>query len=153
MLPSKQAEEAIVSTFNETEHDDREEEREDQSGFTIKSILWHGGSVYDAWFSCASNQVHDSQKNPHPKTSEFFIHNLRKEFCVFFWDFKCTGCSGPVDTTILFLSTGYALRHHIADILRHSRKLDCLFNQYSLRGVPKPQGKGKCQLQKPCYSG
>lgn len=58
MLPSKQAEEAIVSNFNETEQDDREEEREDQSGFSFKSALWHGGSVYDAWFSCASNQVH-----------------------------------------------------------------------------------------------
>lgn len=23
----------------------------------MKSLLWHGGSVYDAWFSCASNQV------------------------------------------------------------------------------------------------
>ena len=61
MLPSKQAEEAIVSNFNEAEHDDREEEREDQSGFNFKSALWHGGSVYDAWFSCASNQVHKYQ--------------------------------------------------------------------------------------------
>ncbi|KMZ56097.1 Auxin transporter-like protein 2 [Zostera marina] len=26
-------------------------------GFSMKSVLWHGGSVYDAWFSCASNQV------------------------------------------------------------------------------------------------
>lgn len=26
-------------------------------GFSMKSFLWHGGSVYDAWFSCASNQV------------------------------------------------------------------------------------------------
>lgn len=25
--------------------------------FSMKSFLWHGGSVYDAWFSCASNQV------------------------------------------------------------------------------------------------
>eukprot|EP00252_Welwitschia_mirabilis_P015820 TRINITY_DN3516_c0_g1_i5.p1 TRINITY_DN3516_c0_g1~~TRINITY_DN3516_c0_g1_i5.p1 ORF type:complete len:348 (-),score=28.19 TRINITY_DN3516_c0_g1_i5:952-1995(-) len=24
---------------------------------TLKKMLWHGGSVYDAWFSCASNQV------------------------------------------------------------------------------------------------
>lgn len=24
---------------------------------TIKRMLWHGGSVYDAWFSCSSNQV------------------------------------------------------------------------------------------------
>jgi len=25
--------------------------------FSMKNFLWHGGSVYDAWFSCASNQV------------------------------------------------------------------------------------------------
>nr|DAD17961.1 TPA_asm: hypothetical protein HUJ06_019424 [Nelumbo nucifera] len=25
--------------------------------FNVKSLLWHGGSIYDAWFSCASNQV------------------------------------------------------------------------------------------------
>lgn len=29
---------------------------------TVKSklskLFWHGGSVYDAWFSCASNQVY-----------------------------------------------------------------------------------------------
>ncbi|KAA3465590.1 auxin transporter-like protein 5 [Gossypium australe] len=23
----------------------------------IPNLFWHGGSVYDAWFSCASNQV------------------------------------------------------------------------------------------------
>lgn len=23
----------------------------------VKRLLWHGGSVYDAWFSAASNQV------------------------------------------------------------------------------------------------
>jgi auxin influx carrier (AUX1 LAX family) len=23
----------------------------------LSSLFWHGGSVYDAWFSCASNQV------------------------------------------------------------------------------------------------
>ncbi|WVZ16665.1 hypothetical protein V8G54_009647 [Vigna mungo] len=61
MLSQKQAEEAIVTNLNETEHEvgsTREEEREqDHSMFSLKSILWHGGSVWDAWFSCASNQV------------------------------------------------------------------------------------------------
>lgn len=23
----------------------------------LSELFWHGGSVYDAWFSCASNQV------------------------------------------------------------------------------------------------
>ncbi|XP_028065749.1 auxin transporter-like protein 2 [Camellia sinensis] len=61
MVPQKQAEEAIVvsGTMNETNPDDNntEEERVDQSIRSFKSLLWHGGSVYDAWFSCASNQV------------------------------------------------------------------------------------------------
>lgn len=57
MLPQKQAEEAIVSNYNETEIEGKEEEKEDQSILSVKSFLWHGGSVYDAWFSCASNQV------------------------------------------------------------------------------------------------
>lgn len=57
MLSQKQAEEAMVSSFSETEHEGKEEENKDQSIFSLKSLLWHGGSVYDAWFSCASNQV------------------------------------------------------------------------------------------------
>ncbi|KAH7860131.1 hypothetical protein Vadar_009750 [Vaccinium darrowii] len=57
MLPKIQAESAIVSRgMTETEPDEqREEERVDKSMSTFKILLWHGGSVYDAWFSCASN--------------------------------------------------------------------------------------------------
>ncbi|KMZ58064.1 hypothetical protein ZOSMA_7G00930 [Zostera marina] len=29
----------------------------DAGGSGVMALLWHGGSVYDAWFSCASNQV------------------------------------------------------------------------------------------------
>lgn len=64
MVPQKQAEEAIVASQNEGEGGDQEEVTagEDhvagaQQGFSLKRILWHGGSVWDAWFSCASNQV------------------------------------------------------------------------------------------------
>lgn len=58
MLPQKQAEEAIVPNFSETERDGKEEEKVDEhSMLSVKSLLWHGGSVWDAWFSCASNQV------------------------------------------------------------------------------------------------
>ncbi|KAK6125964.1 hypothetical protein DH2020_040272 [Rehmannia glutinosa] len=63
MLGEKLAEEAIVSSFNETENDGgsaagKEEEKvEEQPIFSVKSMLWHGGSAWDAWFSCASNQV------------------------------------------------------------------------------------------------
>ena len=62
MLPQKQAEEAMVSSSNLTQHDDRDEEMPNESGLGLKSLLWHGGSVYDAWFSCASNQVIQKKK-------------------------------------------------------------------------------------------
>lgn len=64
MLPQKQGEETMMSSLNQTiERDEREEEKEeDTSGFSLKSLLWHGGSVYDAWFSCASNQVTTKHK-------------------------------------------------------------------------------------------
>ena len=60
MLPQKQAEEAIVSNFNETDPEGKEEQQpieDDQSIFNVKNLLWHGGSAWDAWFSCSSNQV------------------------------------------------------------------------------------------------
>lgn len=59
MVAQKEAEQAMVGTYREMELD-----REDQDGLTdksfkgrLKTFFWDGGSVYDAWFSCASNQV------------------------------------------------------------------------------------------------
>ncbi|XP_073114560.1 auxin transporter-like protein 2 [Elaeis guineensis] len=54
--------EAIVGSFNETKQDGngkKQEERseEPQPMFSMKSLLWQAGSVWDAWFSCASNQT------------------------------------------------------------------------------------------------
>ncbi|KAM2601144.1 hypothetical protein TB2_039333 [Malus domestica] len=37
--------------------EEEEHAADDNSGFNLRSFLWHGRSVYDAWFSCASNQV------------------------------------------------------------------------------------------------
>ncbi|KAF9676914.1 hypothetical protein SADUNF_Sadunf08G0052900 [Salix dunnii] len=56
MSNQKQAEEAMVS-INDAGLEEKEEVSNDESGFSLKSVLWHGGSVYDAWFSCSSNQV------------------------------------------------------------------------------------------------
>jgi len=79
MLSQKQAEEAIVTNLNETEHEvgrTRDEEREqDHSMFSLKSILWHGGSVWDAWFSCASNQVNP----PIHQTQIINIHHQKQQ--------------------------------------------------------------------------
>jgi auxin influx carrier (AUX1 LAX family) len=70
MFPGEQAEDAIVAIPNGKEGEARggamgveggvgDQDQEEQHGgkFTMKSLLWHGGSVWDAWFSCASNQV------------------------------------------------------------------------------------------------
>ncbi|RZR97659.1 hypothetical protein BHM03_00026888 [Ensete ventricosum] len=64
MSPQKQAEEAIVSRSSSTLKDELEqdvdgkgEDEETAHGFSMKNLLWHGGSAWDAWFSCASNQV------------------------------------------------------------------------------------------------
>ncbi|XP_076945497.1 auxin transporter-like protein 4 [Bidens hawaiensis] len=45
--------EESITNFNEGERD----MESDHSGLDMKSMLWHGGSAWDAWFSCSSNQV------------------------------------------------------------------------------------------------
>lgn len=62
MGTQKQGEEAIILRgFNGTEQEQRDgegiDEKQQPTPTGFKSFLWHGGSVYDAWFSCASNQV------------------------------------------------------------------------------------------------
>ncbi|KAK8935997.1 Auxin transporter-like protein 5 [Platanthera zijinensis] len=49
----KIAETIMVGRYMEMDHEG--EKKTAKSRFS--SILWHGGSAYDAWFSCASNQV------------------------------------------------------------------------------------------------
>ncbi|RZC54286.1 hypothetical protein C5167_013131 [Papaver somniferum] len=57
-MTSEKVETVIAGNYVEME---REEDDASASGRTSKSkfsnFLWNGGSVYDAWFSCASNQV------------------------------------------------------------------------------------------------
>lgn len=60
MVDNKQAEEAIVPGDMKGGNEQEQGEGEigvDQSMSGFKNFLWHGGSVYDAWFSCASNQA------------------------------------------------------------------------------------------------
>nr|CAB3461303.1 unnamed protein product [Digitaria exilis] len=49
----KEARAMVVVGGGEAEQ--REQRRDGE--FSMKALLWHGGSVWDAWFSCASNQV------------------------------------------------------------------------------------------------
>lgn len=73
MLPQKQAEEAIVLEHEAGGKDEVENKDEEQSMFNMKSFLWHGGSAWDAWFSCASNQV----------CNFFFIFSLQQTLYLF----------------------------------------------------------------------
>jgi auxin influx carrier (AUX1 LAX family) len=71
MVPGDHAEEAIVPMADgangkeevramDTAWDGGEgsdQQQEHGGRFSMKDLLWHGGSVWDAWFSCASNQV------------------------------------------------------------------------------------------------
>jgi uncharacterized damage-inducible protein DinB len=50
----------------------------------LKRLLWHGGSVYDAWFSAASNQVGapDHQLNcKHIAAAELEVHVCLYMYC------------------------------------------------------------------------
>jgi auxin influx carrier (AUX1 LAX family) len=65
-MAREQLEEAIVADGNAKEEEvgvmgiagaGDGDEQHGGGKFSMKSFLWHGGSVWDAWFSCASNQV------------------------------------------------------------------------------------------------
>nr|CAB3478889.1 unnamed protein product [Digitaria exilis] len=75
-MAREQLEEAIVADGNGKEEEvgvmgigaaGDDGEHHGGGGFSMKSFLWHGGSVWDAWFSCASNQAsashHSAQLN------------------------------------------------------------------------------------------
>ncbi|KAG6401421.1 hypothetical protein SASPL_138278 [Salvia splendens] len=49
----KVVESVIAGSYEEMETDGKPRDLRS----TISNFFWHGGSVYDAWFSCASNQV------------------------------------------------------------------------------------------------
>ncbi|KAG4391803.1 hypothetical protein GLYMA_04G004800v4 [Glycine max] len=53
MASEKEVETVIVGNYEEMESEGKPRDAKSR----LLSFLWHGGSVYDAWFSCASNQV------------------------------------------------------------------------------------------------
>ena len=62
--------EANVGSYGEMEELNRklemalEENNDGGLSGKVKRLLWHGGSVYDAWFSAASNQVRIISSQP-----------------------------------------------------------------------------------------
>ena len=53
MGSEKEVETVIVGNYVEIDTEGKSKDIKSR----LSSLLWHGGSVYDAWFSCASNQV------------------------------------------------------------------------------------------------
>ncbi|RWW17602.1 hypothetical protein BHE74_00006818 [Ensete ventricosum] len=163
MPQQKQAEEAAIAasgitTFdNETEQGGggKVEEDETASVFSMKNLLWHGGSAWDAWFSCASNQVLDSSQTNEDSDSSKGVVFSADGLVWLVWgiggDFA--GGAGAVDATVLLLATGDAVRGDPSAVLRLPRKLDGLPHQRTVHRVPHPKGEGKRQLQEPRYPG
>ncbi|KAF2296751.1 hypothetical protein GH714_001643 [Hevea brasiliensis] len=53
-MASERVETVIAGNYKEME---REEGNSRSTRSKMSNLFWHGGSVYDAWFSCASNQA------------------------------------------------------------------------------------------------
>ncbi|KAM7252900.1 hypothetical protein ACFE04_025518 [Oxalis oulophora] len=53
-MASEKVETVVAGNYLEME---REEETKNSTKAKFSTLFWNGGSVYDAWFSCASNQV------------------------------------------------------------------------------------------------
>lgn len=51
----KVVETVIVGNYVEMESEGKPNNNDIKS--KMSNLFWHGGSAYDAWFSCASNQV------------------------------------------------------------------------------------------------
>ena len=58
-MASEKVETAVAGSYveMETAHDHEEGRKQCSTKTKLSNFIWHGGSVYDAWFSCASNQV------------------------------------------------------------------------------------------------
>lgn len=53
MASDKAVETVIVGNYVEMETEGKPKSVKNK----LSNFFWHGGSAYDAWFSCASNQV------------------------------------------------------------------------------------------------
>ena len=54
-MASEKVETVIAGNYVEMEREEAESSSSTKS--KLSALFWHGGSVYDAWFSCASNQA------------------------------------------------------------------------------------------------
>lgn len=56
-MASEKVETVIAGNYLEMEREGEEANSNNSVKSKLSNFFWHGGSVYDAWFSCSSNQV------------------------------------------------------------------------------------------------
>ncbi|MCD9638771.1 hypothetical protein HAX54_022922 [Datura stramonium] len=56
-MASEKVETVIAGNYLEMEREGEECNSTNSVRNKLSNFFWHGGSVYDAWFSCSSNQV------------------------------------------------------------------------------------------------
>lgn len=54
-MASEKVETVIAGNYVEMEREEIDSKSTNKS--KLSKFFWHGGSVYDAWFSCSSNQA------------------------------------------------------------------------------------------------
>lgn len=131
-MASEKVETVVAGNYLEME---REEEGSKSTSGKLSRLFWHGGSVYDAWFSCASNQA-----LTHTALIIMCIFPILKQikpsfgvaikglmiFLVCCWISFHIGCTSVTDTTIFLFTTGDVIWDHISAFLWTDGKLDCL---------------------------
>jgi hypothetical protein len=138
-MASEKVETIVAGNYMEME---REGDQESRSQSKISKYFWQGGSVYDAWFSCASNQVHTIAPCTVHNTSAFVsncftlfsymaglvcvllcvVRVLAVSYDVVCW-INAGGTSAP-DAAVLVLATGDDVGDFVPAVLWNHGELD-----------------------------
>lgn len=129
MASDKMVETVIVGNYVEMETEGKPRDVKTK----ISNFFWHGGSVYDAWFSCASNQVrtlHFLSQKELPITAFFFLFLFQFandfSFLCSVNSFFVSGGSSSAYLAVLIFPAGNAIRHTFSALLRVDGKLDSI---------------------------
>ena len=133
-MASEKVETVIAGNYVEMEREEGDSSKPTKG--KLSTLFWHGGSVYDAWFSCASNQA--KILLPHFPFSIFISY----PFCYYYFSFLVsdvfsdsgfvsfpwffTGCSSASYTSIFIFTTGDAFWDSLPTLLWSNGKLDCV---------------------------
>lgn len=128
-MASEKVETIVAGNYLEME---REEGDSKSTKSRLSALFWHGGSVYDAWFSCASNQAL-------MLLCLFSCFSLRLcvmgnngftyAVCLFIWN---VGCPSASHTALLVFTTGDVIWNSLSTVLWVDGELDCLSHKRTL---------------------